>query len=318
MTEEFKAFAKEQGTDLVGIGPAERWKDVPAENNPLSIFPEARSIIVVAMRFSRGLLRGIEEGTYWAGYAQNGYGYINKLFMPALLRKMSLYLEDRGWEAPIITHQFPGGWEGGTAGRRVRPGQTAPDVFIDFRHAAFLAGLGEYGYSKTFLTREFGPRQRFGVLLTDAELTPDPIPEPSVCDRCLACVKDCPPGAISATEQVVKEYAGGQVVWGKLDVAKCTYCHHGMFKDASPFIDEDPEWPDIDSDDDNEVYRQAKAISDPIRMKIPYIMNLLGQGNSGGAICGGKGCIRACMIHLEETGRITNTFHNRFRKREAW
>ena len=36
------------------------------------------------------------------------------------------------------------------------------------------------------------------------------------------------------------------------------------------------------------------------------------------AICGAKGCIRACMDVLERSGRIENTFHNRFYKKESW
>ena len=31
-----------------------------------------------------------------------------------------------------------------------------------------------------------------------------------------------------------------------------------------------------------------------------------------------RGCIRECMIHLEETGRIENVFKHPFRKRKAW
>ncbi len=38
----------------------------------------------------------------------------------------------------------------------------------------------------------------------------------------------------------------------------------------------------------------------------------------GRALEGARGCIRACMIHLEETGRISRTFKNPFRKRKPW
>ena len=36
------------------------------------------------------------------------------------------------------------------------------------------------------------------------------------------------------------------------------------------------------------------------------------------AICGAKGCIRACMDALEKSGRIENTFKNKFYKKESW
>lgn len=36
------------------------------------------------------------------------------------------------------------------------------------------------------------------------------------------------------------------------------------------------------------------------------------------AICGAKGCIRACMMQLEKQKRIGNLFHNEFRRKPAW
>ena len=45
-----------------------------------------------------------------------------------------------------------------------------------------------------------------------------------------------------------------------------------------------------------------------------YILNHTGYF----AICGARGCIRACMNALEKTGRIENTFHNPFYKKKSW
>jgi len=36
------------------------------------------------------------------------------------------------------------------------------------------------------------------------------------------------------------------------------------------------------------------------------------------AIEGGRGCIRACMIHLEKQGKTRNRFKEPFRKRKTW
>ena len=36
------------------------------------------------------------------------------------------------------------------------------------------------------------------------------------------------------------------------------------------------------------------------------------------AICGAKGCIRACMDVLERSGRIENIFENRFYRKDSW
>ena len=36
------------------------------------------------------------------------------------------------------------------------------------------------------------------------------------------------------------------------------------------------------------------------------------------AVCGAKGCIRACMDALEKSGKIKNTFKNPFYRKQGW
>ena len=38
----------------------------------------------------------------------------------------------------------------------------------------------------------------------------------------------------------------------------------------------------------------------------------------GSAMCGGRGCLRACMVHLEKTEKLTRPFKHPFRKRKPW
>ena len=45
---------------------------------------------------------------------------------------------------------------------------------MDFEKCAVACGLGELGFSGSILTDEFGPNQRWGFILTDAELPEDP------------------------------------------------------------------------------------------------------------------------------------------------
>ena len=40
--------------------------------------------------------------------------------------------------------------------------------------------------------------------------------------------------------------------------------------------------------------------------------------NSGKAICGAKGCTRACMINLERRGVLKNKFESPFRTQKPW
>ncbi|NLC44294.1 MAG: hypothetical protein GX783_08425, partial [Clostridiales bacterium] len=45
-----------------------------------------------------------------------------------------------------------------------------------------------------------------------------------------------------------------------------------------------------------------------------YILNHCGYF----ALCGAKGCIRACMDSLEKSKRIENRFQNKFYRKKAW
>jgi hypothetical protein len=40
--------------------------------------------------------------------------------------------------------------------------------------------------------------------------------------------------------------------------------------------------------------------------------------NTGQAVCGSRGCTRACMISMESRGVVSNRFHKPFRRRKPW
>ncbi|MEO1105560.1 MAG: reductive dehalogenase domain-containing protein, partial [Pseudomonadota bacterium] len=64
---------------------------------------------------------------------------------------------------------------------------------------AIQAGLGEYGRSGLVITPEFGPRVRFGRILTDMPLAHDAPRRFGVeetCGICRRCANNCPPQAI--------------------------------------------------------------------------------------------------------------------------
>ena len=60
--------------------------------------------------------------------------------------------------------------------------------------AASLAGLGWIGKSCLLVTRDWGPRVRWGTILTDAPLHPGS-PTEVECGKCVVCVEACPAGA---------------------------------------------------------------------------------------------------------------------------
>lgn len=92
---------------------------------------------------------------------------------------------------------------------------------------ATLAGLGWIGKSTLLVSPEYGPRIRLGTLLTDVPLVKDAPMTQSRCDRCDACVKACPAGAIAG-----KNWSPGIPRSELLNTAAC-YDHLARTKNSS-------------------------------------------------------------------------------------
>ncbi len=304
-----KAHARMLGADAVSIGSIDRWEGAPIQMDPRQIMPEAQSVISMAFRVNRGSLRGIEEGTFFSNYSSMGYGGLTYLYMPMVVMNLAKYIEDDGYEAIPYGHQSDWRAIDGDGNPRtdysrpVEPGRAIPDVMVHQRIAAYLSGLGEIGYSKVFLTPEFGPRQRLGIVISEAELDPDPIYNgPRLCNRCMACVKECPGNAISTTKTVQVELAGNLVEWGELDCKACDLAFRGGEQ-----VEEGEEGH----------YMEGRTDVKPSEIS-PFYRKPRNLYNTGQAICGGKGCLRACMISLESRGVLKNKFHSPFRRRKPW
>ena len=183
------------GADVVGIGSMDRFEGAPVDSDPRFLFPEAKSVIGLGFRVHRGLYRPMEEGTHWGMYSSVGYANVNDVHMPVVMRELGSFIEDHGYDAVIYNN---------TAiryavnkGVPVREGYPRPSVNLHFRIAGVICGLGEIGWSNIFLNPKLGPRLRLAFIFTDAELEPDPIMEPHLCDKCMLCANNCPSGAIS-------------------------------------------------------------------------------------------------------------------------
>jgi len=304
-----KRKALELGADAVGIGSIDRWSNAPLQMDPKQIMPECKSIIGMVFRVERGSLRGVEEGTYFSNYSAMGYGGITYLYMPMTVINLSKFIEDQGYEAIPMGHQSDWrsidgcGYVKEKYSRPVAPGKAAPDVMIHLRVAAYLCGLGEIGFSKMFLSPQFGPRCRVGIIMTDVELEPDPIYDgPQLCNRCMACVNNCP-GKVFPTDKTVKvNLAGHEVEWSDLDVMECQFHFRGAAHSdkvqETPYMEHDPK-------------------SKPGWWS-PFFRKPRNLYNTGQAVCGARGCTRACMISLESRGVLQNTFKEKFRRRPTW
>ncbi len=279
------------GADLVGFAPISRFDNAPPELHPHTIFPQTRTVIAVAVRHLRGALKAVEEGTYWQAYNCDNYWYLNEVVAPQILRAVCLALEDEGCTSVPVHNPFHP-----HTGRQVRADQPdGPDGMISLRVVGVAAGLGELGHSKLLLTPQFGPRQRVFAVFTDAELEPTPLFEGSICDGCQSCVRECEACAIGKERDVTFAIDGREFAHASLDTKACGFVHRGDDPRFSPF------W------NGREKEGEQPSYSEFLKHRFRHL-----------AICVGRGCLRACLDHLEKTGRIQATYRTPFIERERW
>ncbi len=224
VTQMIKNFVlTEARMDKVGIAPIERFNESPEGMHPTDFLPGCKSVIAFCTRLPDGAIdstyRTFEDNYYDVHGIYGAYGYVgapNYNLMWANY-KISRFVEK-------VT---------GCTAMPETAGPTHGAKMMSMRHCAFAAGLGEFGWSSIMLTPEFGPRNRFGAVLTTAELTPDPMYNgPKLCepDKCHICEKMCPTGAIPpyVPGQGRLVTTGGKTVeYGQTNWAKCRIMCHG-------------------------------------------------------------------------------------------
>ncbi|MDD5007788.1 MAG: 4Fe-4S binding protein [Syntrophorhabdaceae bacterium] len=191
MKNKIKGFAKEIGTDDVGIAAIADYQS-PRSPSIEKLFPEAKSIVVLAFRE----LSNCESPS--PQIAMSG-----RLDLMDFLRRssyrMARFLEtDCGAKAMTVPATFP------MEMSRETKGLVAD---LSLRHAAVAAGLGTFGRNNLVYHPRFKNKVIFSAVLTDLGLESDPPAQGESCSRCNRCVEHCPAGALHEE--------------GKTDVMKC-------------------------------------------------------------------------------------------------
>ena len=222
--EQIKDYAKSLGMDFCGVSGVDRLKTSPEGKHPCDVLPGCKSVIVVGVKLLDGIIqanfRALEDGRWDLKglYGTYGYSTLPNFELTFVCYAMGRYIESNSdaYATPCSTGPMTNGAQ------------------ISIRHAAVAAGLGEFGYLGIVLTPEYGPRNRFGVILTTLELEPDPMYSgPAICTKCNVCAKVCPTGALRMpgthdlehVEIGEKEYTYTKVVF-----PKCVKALTGMTK----------------------------------------------------------------------------------------
>lgn len=293
---------KSAGADIAVFGNADRFRD----KNVKFLSPNAKTVICIAARSLRGSRRGVEEGTSYHHFTTVGLETLEETILPTALMRVCNVLEDAGFEAlPQRRNQLVMSEDDSTnpevSYKKIYRGRKAEHT-LNFEECAVDAGLGERGLHGTILTDEYGPFQRYAFVITDAEIEPDPVVKPHLCDKCGECVKGCPGHAIAED--------------GTLNRWQCAAYYVGANGTKNPFMpdyafENEPDRMDIIHGKVNLTPERAREIIDQVNFYPPI------RHAYCSSICG-KACDTACYIHLEKKGVLSKKFETPFRKRPEW
>lgn len=185
-------------------------KDIvgPWVATPHEVMPEANSVVVFFVPFTRGAVRGglDDDGTQDKWVRAHCLVYD---FRPQILDAACRYVKSRGFSAVAAEGECTYGPDG-------------KRCTWSHKSAGFISGLGTFGANRTLITAKGAAGAMFTVL-TDAELDPcSPGPGPKcgffLDGGCRKCFEACPAGALApdGLDLVLCQ----QMVFAHLDVSE--------------------------------------------------------------------------------------------------
>lgn len=194
LKKELGEMAANLGVDFFRVTAADHLDDAPAGHRPRDVMPDAKSIIVLGMKFLDAQLNilPVREGESFFSESPRqdmfaGHVDIVARRLDEVGYSIGRSLEKRGFKA---YHQMAS--RGGTDERYLMG-------LLSLKHLAARAGLGVFGYHSLIVTPQYGPRVRLAAILTDAQIEVDAPLNQSFCERCIGtpCVARCPVKALA-------------------------------------------------------------------------------------------------------------------------
>ncbi len=194
-TEELKKRAESLSFDLVGVaGPlCAELQRAPEGHKPQDYLPNVKSVIALGTRIIDSILQTTPSGIY-----SKHYDTVNEVLNSGAYQLVK-WLEDKGYRSMTFPETDSYGilWEQYNAGY---------ETFVPcFNHmaAAVAAGLGKMGVCGVVLSPDYGSRQRWISIITEAPLPPTKEMKKEIClgkqtsNSCGKCVDACPVGAVN-------------------------------------------------------------------------------------------------------------------------
>ncbi len=196
------------GGDLFGVASPDLLSRAPEGFRPRDILPHCRSVIVVGKRLSDATVETAPSRMY-----DNMYSAINAFLEQLILKLTDTLIKENFQAVAVGPHSLDGKRFMGD---------------ISQKHAAVAAGLGRFGLQSLVLTPQFGPRQRWGVVLTNAPLPMDAPLKDGLCqsEKCgQACLKSCPAKVFSPPDTAASDpdfLSGGLWHYWRVDKPACS------------------------------------------------------------------------------------------------
>jgi epoxyqueuosine reductase len=158
--EGWREAAKKMGVDI---------DDMDISDDPLSLMPEARAVIMLAMPYAP-----YENAP---GEAAPDAYYVTANRAYARASELADWIKEQGYQA---TARCP----------------------LPIKPLAERSGMGQYARSGLIAVEGFGTQTAIQAILTDAPLAADREPAPRLCVDCGACVRACPVDALPSYGRV--------------------------------------------------------------------------------------------------------------------
>lgn len=186
---------KKLGVELLGVASVNASKELKKQADAL--LPGAKSVVVLGKEVFKEVVDQLQVGKEVGEAAPADFMGPHSEFLGGRLTKavydLASILREEGYRCfPLPSIGTP-------------VDQRFLSPIFSFKQAAVLAGVGSLGWHTMVITPEYGPRQRFACLLTDAPMEPSPASKKNSCLQCNACVQICPVGALQKPKK--GEYA---------------------------------------------------------------------------------------------------------------
>lgn len=178
--------AKARGMAFLGVADLSEARDfiVQQGGDSLSEYPLALSFGYRLLNNAVDSIKQHDDPAVAGHYWYYLYNIVNR-YIDYTALELSTLLQDAGYKAFIIPNSYA-----------QHTGRLA--ALFSHKLAAHLAGHGWIGKSALLITPEYGPRVRWGTVLTNARILPADKPfEGERCSSCTQCIDKCPVGAFT-------------------------------------------------------------------------------------------------------------------------